>query len=591
MKETYITLKRIMALAFSLEKKHLILFLIINTLKLYFPIAIMLNTQIIVNKIQKGTSFFSYDFMLAIAIFPVLNIALELFNTLSGYISSRYSDILNFKFSKLQLDHINKQSLESFEDPEFYDLIQRAEQAAGTYPFQISMTFVNVFSMLLSSISYVYILLMWKWWTIILIFIFPLISSIKMIRVSRDEYKTMYNRTHFERKSWYYANLLNKDEYIKETRLFSLEKNFLNKFVELRMTFLDENRKMYKRRSLFTFVISFVSILTTTVILVTVFFEASIGKILIGSLMTYINSISSLKSNFTNIINSFFSLHQQSLYAKNILELLNYKDGLEINLNNENAKIRIEKVDSIEIKNLYFKYNRTEKYALKNISFDFKKGEKYVIVGQNGSGKSTLIKILLGFYHNYEGEILINNIPLKKIDPKSYRNCITAVFQDYARYQFTVEEVVSISDNNDKDSLKIREVTKEVEAEEFINRLPNKFVQQLGSWFPGGVQLSGGEWQKLCIARAFYKSKSSVVALDEPSSALDPISEERIFESYNALTKDKIGLFVTHRMKNIEFDGIILVLNDGEIVESGKQNDLLMKKGLFYKLVNAKKNF
>lgn len=591
MKETYTTLKRIMVLAFSLEKKHLILFLIINTLKLYFPIAIMLNTQIIVNKIQKGTSFFSYDFILAIAIFPVLNIALELFNTLSGYISSRYSDILNFKFSKLQLDHINRQSLESFEDPEFYDLIQRAEQAAGTYPFQISMTFVNIFSMLLSSISYVYILLMWKWWTIILIFIFPLISSIKMIRVSRDEYKTMYNRTHFERKSWYYANLLNKDEYIKETRLFSLEKNFLNKFVELRMTFLDENKKMYKRRSLFTFVISFVSIITTTVILVTVFFEASIGKILIGSLMTYINSISSLKSNFTNIINSFFSLHQQSLYAKNILELLNYKDGLEINLNNENAKIRIEKVDSIEIKNLYFKYNRTEKYTLKNISFDFKKGEKYVIVGQNGSGKSTLIKILLGFYHNYEGEILINKIPLKKIDPKSYRNCITAVFQDYARYQFTVEEVVSISDNNDKDSLKIREVTKEVEAEEFINRLPNKFVQQLGSWFPGGVQLSGGEWQKLCIARAFYKSKSSVVALDEPSSALDPISEERIFESYNALTKDKIGLFVTHRMKNIEFDGIILVLNEGEIVESGKQNDLLIKKGLFYKLANAKKNF
>ncbi|MTD38604.1 hypothetical protein GIX45_08180 [Erwinia sp. CPCC 100877] len=316
MKDTYIIISRMVKLAVSLNKKHLFAFFVINILKLYFPIAIMLNTQFIVNNIQKGTPFSSNAFIGSIVLFSLLNIFLELFNNLNGYISSRYSDILNFKFSKLQLEKINRQPLESFEDPKFYDLIQRAEQAAGIYPFQIIMTFANIFSMLLASISYILILAAWKWWTIILIFVFPLISSIKTIRLSKDEYQTMYNRTNYERKSWYYANLLNKDEYVKETRLFALESKFLNKFIKLREIFLEEKKKMYRRRNIFTFLISFVSILTTTIILCNLFYEASIGKLLIGSLMTYINSISSLKTNFSNIINSIFAIHQLGLILK-----------------------------------------------------------------------------------------------------------------------------------------------------------------------------------------------------------------------------------------------------------------------------------
>ncbi|HDU8557312.1 TPA: ABC transporter ATP-binding protein, partial [Enterococcus faecalis] len=404
MKKTYFIVKRIIELSITLDKKHLISFFLVNIIKLIFPLLIMINTQTIVNNIQTGIPFHSPEFFSLIILFPILNVFSELFNNLNTYLSSRYSDILNFKFSELQLKSVFKHSLEDFENPEFYDLIQRAEQAGGVYPFQIIMTMVSVSSILLTSISYIIILLRWKWWTIILLFLFPFISSIKTLRLSKDEFTIMYSRTNLERKSWYYANLLNKDEFFKETTLYSLGNNFLEEFTNLRKKFINENKKMYRRRNKFTFLVSFITIFTTSIILCIVFYEASVGIILIGSLMTYVNSISTLKNNFSSIINSFFSLHQQSLYAKNILDLLDYKSIPEEKPNHQ-KKITIKQINSIELKNVSFKYVQSSRYALKDISLNFEKGKKYIIVGKNGSGKSTLLKIILGFYNNFEGEM------------------------------------------------------------------------------------------------------------------------------------------------------------------------------------------
>ncbi|EGO8651919.1 ABC transporter ATP-binding protein, partial [Enterococcus faecalis] len=544
----------------------------------------------IVNNIQTGIPFHSPEFFSLIILFPILNVFSELFNNLNTYLSSRYSDILNFKFSELQLKSVFKHSLEDFENPEFYDLIQRAEQAGGVYPFQIIMTMVSVSSILLTSISYIIILLRWKWWTIILLFLFPFISSIKTLRLSKDEFTIMYSRTNLERKSWYYANLLNKDEFFKETTLYSLGNNFLEEFTNLRKKFINENKKMYRRRNKFTFLVSFITIFTTSIILCIVFYEASVGIILIGSLMTYVNSISTLKNNFSSIINSFFSLHQQSLYAKNILDLLDYKSIPEEKPNHQ-KKITIKQINSIELKNVSFKYVQSSRYALKDISLNFEKGKKYIIVGKNGSGKSTLLKIILGFYNNFEGEMLINEIPFSDIDINSYRKCISAVFQDFAKYQFKINETISLSKNRDIDMRDIKKAASEANASQFIKQLPFKYEQQLGSWFPNGIQLSGGEWQKVSIARAFYKDNASLVVLDEPSSALDPISEEKVFKSYKSLVNNKIGIFVTHRIKNIDFEGDIIVLNLGKISEYGKQSDLIKKQGLFYELSTAKKQF
>ncbi|EHK9982106.1 ATP-binding cassette, subfamily B, bacterial NisT [Enterococcus sp. DIV2349] len=590
MKKTYFIVKRIIELSITLDKKHLISFFLVNIIKLIFPLLIMINTQTIVNNIQTGIPFHSPEFFSLIILFPILNVFSELFNNLNTYLSSRYSDILNFKFSELQLKSVFKHSLEDFENPEFYDLIQRAEQAGGVYPFQIIMTMVSVSSILLTSISYIIILLRWKWWTIILLFLFPFISSIKTLRLSKDEFTIMYSRTNLERKSWYYANLLNKDEFFKETTLYSLGNNFLEEFTNLRKKFINENKKMYRRRNKFTFLVSFITIFTTSIILCIVFYEASVGIILIGSLMTYVNSISTLKNNFSSIINSFFSLHQQSLYAKNILDLLDYKSIPEEKPNHQ-KKITIKQINSIELKNVSFKYVQSSRYALKDISLNFEKGKKYIIVGKNGSGKSTLLKIILGFYNNFEGEMLINEIPFSDIDINSYRKCISAVFQDFAKYQFKINETISLSKNRDIDMRDIKKAASEANASQFIKQLPFKYEQQLGSWFPNGIQLSGGEWQKVSIARAFYKDNASLVVLDEPSSALDPISEEKVFKSYKSLVNNKIGIFVTHRIKNIDFEGDIIVLNLGKISEYGKQSDLIKKQGLFYELSTAKKQF
>ncbi|MED0785546.1 ABC transporter ATP-binding protein [Bacillus paranthracis] len=577
-------IKKIIGLSWSLDKKHFIFLLVLSLLNVLIPILSMLNTQYIVNGIQLGISFNSLGFLVPLVCLMLINISAELISSAMNYSSLRYKDILDFKFSQLILTKVNKQSLSRFEDPKFYDLLQRAEQAGGVYPNNIMNNIISLIVQTISSIGYILILISWKWWTILIILIFPLLSSFQVSRISSDEYKLLYNRTTYERKSWYFAHLLNKDINVKETRLFSLEKFFLGKFEKIREKFIRENRIMYRRRSIYTFFIQFISILSSMLILCVLFFEASLGEILIGSLMTYINSISSVKSNFGSIIATLFKLHQNSLYANNIVELLGYEDD-NLTINNQSNKVIIDEIECIEIKDLSFKYKTSGKYALKNINLKFKKGNNYILVGRNGSGKTTLIKLLLGFYDSYTGSILINGKELKTIDKVSYRKCLSAIFQDHTNFQFIVEDVISLSNTEVKNDFLVKESARDANADIFIKKLPNNYKQQVGNWFANGTQLSGGEWQKLSIARAFYKKDASLIILDEPSSALDAISENRIYENFNKLSNNKIGIFITHRLRNFDFQGHIIVMDKAEVIETGKQEDLLNnEEGMFRKM-------
>lgn len=582
-KQSLHTIWKIISLSLKLDKKHFFTLFFLSLMNVMVPIVGMLNTQEIVNNIQRKTIFTSIQFLFPLILFPIISILSELVSSGMNYLSLRYTDILDYRFSQLILKKVNKQNLSQFENPEFYDLLQRAEQAGGVYPNNIMNNIISLTVQLISSISYILILINWKWWTILIILLFPLLSSFQVSRISKEEYQLLYNRTIFERKSWYYAHLLNKDINIKETRLFGLENYFLEKFEGIRETFIKENKKMYRRRSLYTFFIQSISIISSSFVLLMLFFEASIGKILIGSLMTYINSISSIKSNFGTIIATFFKLEQNSLYAANIVAVLDYEDSEESTLP-ATEKISIHDIQTVELKNVSFRYRTSPNYVLKDINLSFSQGNNYVLAGRNGSGKTTLVKLLMGFYDNYEGCILINSIDLKKLDKEAYRKCLSAVFQDYTNFQFSVEDIIALSDIENKNDERILCASRNANADIFIDHLPNKYQQQVGNWFTGGKQLSGGEWQKLSIARAFYRENSSLVILDEPSSALDAISEKKIYESFSKLSANKIGIFITHRLRNFNFQGQIIMMEQGIILETGTQEELLKKNSLFCQL-------
>ncbi|EBF5282289.1 ATP-binding cassette domain-containing protein, partial [Listeria monocytogenes] len=233
-----------------------------------------------------------------------------------------------------------------------------------------------------------------------------------------------------------------------------------------------------------------------------------------------------------------------------------------------------------------FKYPTKNKYALENINLKLERGKRFTIVGQNGSGKSTLAKLILGFYSNYEGEILINGISLRNIDMKSYRKANSAVFQDFVNYHFSIKENISISNiKRSHETEAIKHAATESGANDFIQTLDNKYDQQLGYWFEDGIQLSGGEWQKLAIARAFFKD-ADVIVMDEPAAALDAIAENNMYKNFSEMTEEKIGIFITHRIKKFDFVSEIIVLKDGKIIGNGKHIDLVesndVYKDLYY---------
>ena len=209
------------------------------------------------------------------------------------------------------------------------------------------------------------------------------------------------------------------------------------------------------------------------------------------------------------------------------------------------------------------------------MNLKFSKGKIYALVGENGSGKTTLIKIISGLYKNYEGTILVNGIDLNKLNLESYQNALSIVFQDYNNYEFTVKENITLGDINEFNNIEqMKRAGKLSGADFFIDKLPNKYFQQVGTWFDNGIQLSGGQWQKLAISRCLFRN-ASIYIFDEPTASLDPSSEYVFFGNLMSNIKSAITLFVTHRFTNAELADQIIVLKNGQIVEEGSHEELI----------------
>ena len=292
--------------------------------------------------------------------------------------------------------------------------------------------------------------------------------------------------------------------------------------------------------------------------------------------MTYINTSSKIENAIQNIVSNIFGIYKDSLYIDNIKKYFNYES------NKFYGNKTLKNITTIEFVNVSFKYPNREVYAIRNTSFKIKKGEILAIVGENGSGKTTIIKLLNGLYDEYEGNILINGIEIREIDKKSLRNCLATLFQDYNKYQFTIKENIGFGSIDNLDDIeKIKYSAKKGGADQFINCLPNNYTQQVGYWFEGGTQLSGGQWQKLGLSRLFMKNADCLI-LDEPTASLDPFSELEIFKQLYQNSNEKINIIITHRFINTVFANKIIVLKNGEIIEKGKHDELLKQDG-FYK--------
>ena len=474
------------------------------------------------------------------------------------------------------------------EDPETWDVILRVSKdpeniIAGGYE-----TILTFFGIILKVSGIVLVISVYVWWIGLFIIIFSVPIILTSIKSGKRIYSVDKENSKYVRKYNYLVDLLNSRDSIEERSLFRYTDK-LNKMYEENYDIALKKRvkvartQMAKRKgsSLMLHVVAFfisLSLIPATVD----------GVITIGLFISIFKSISELGNVFGWPLS--FSSYDLAMKMEYFLDLNKFVSLEEVEgvLHSPSEQIP-SKVD-LEFKNVSFKYPKTDKIILDNLSFKIENGKHYAFVGANGAGKTTITKLITGLYDNYEGSIFLNGKELKEYDQDELNACFSVLFQDFVKYEMSFEDNVYIGNVNERNKEKFEEVTKLMSLDKVIDKLPNKEKTTLGKIKEDGQDLSGGQWQRVAMARALYDD-SSLRILDEPTASLDPISESLLYEDFEKMSGGKTTIFISHRLGSTKLADTIFVIDNGTVVEAGSHKDLIKKESLYKKMYESQKEW
>lgn len=532
--------------------------------------------QRIINSLQQNID--TVEHIIFLILFYVgLNIINELISTLYSF----YNEKFNLEFSQyvnmLMLEKSAKLELKDYENSETYNIINRAQSQNGTSILTFITGTIEIFKQIISVITISIILVRFCWWMLPLIFGISIVRSMVTVYTDREWYKLRVSRTNDERTNRYINYLLLTGIAFKEILLYGLSNYFFMKYKNISDKIKNQDKEMQKKIAIYDILFDIGSWVSMGGLFGYIMYLGVTGRLLIGDITAYIECIENIKSGSNEIFDNIGNMLEQSMYIGFIFEFL------EISEFKGNEEFDIGEIYKIEIKDLSFKYNTT--YVLKNINMTLNKGDSIALVGENGSGKSTLIKLIMGFYREYEGTIKINDIDIKKINKTGYYQKIGCVFQDYTKFEDSIRNNIrfgNIKTDNTKSIENMLEITHMKERVDEIGGLDTI----VGKWF-GKEDLSIGEWQRISICRAAFK-QANLYILDEPDASLDIFRQEELIETYKNTFKSAIRIFITHKVNYAkEMGEKIYVLEKGEILESGSHTKLLNDKGKYYEMFNA----
>ncbi|WML42061.1 ABC transporter ATP-binding protein [Neobacillus sp. OS1-2] len=566
-------------------KWNFILFIILKAIISFFPVLSIYLFQKLINTImiyaQKKTTLeeIIYLFILQISII-IISFAIDHILNINDQIMDNK---VNYYTKEKVIDKVSKLEFIKFEDPENYNYLTRVMANTSQIKSFLTNT-VGLISSFVSLVSIIIHLFSINWLIVVILFIGIIPYLIVEIRFSKKYFNLFTDLTPFDRKESYLFNLNTNRNTLKEIKLYNVFGFIKEKWENIFFYTTKKRVELAKTKSKQIFFSEFFITATYALCGFVILKDLHRSSALAGGLIATLQSIQYLQGELTKSSRNLSQTHESYLFIEDYVKFLTSPEK------EPKSHIPISKIMNIKIDNLNFTYPNQLIPSIKNINLEINSQKKVAIVGENGCGKTTLIKCITGLY-NTNDSIKVNGLPLDQINPLTYQARLSVLFQDFIRYDMSVRFNIGIGNvNNIDNEILIKDAAKKATIDNYINGLSKKYDSILGRFFEGGNELSGGQWQKVAIARSLFRN-SDLIILDEPTAALDPISEVEIIKDLFDKNNHCSIIFVTHRLGAASLADEILVLKEGQVIERGNHQELLNLNGEYHKMYIAQSSW
>ncbi len=475
--------------------------------------------------------------------------------------------------------------LRDFENPDFYDQLTRARREASSRPVQLVGDAFQLIQNALTLAGYGALLVQWSRWTVALLVAATVPAALGEARYSKLTFRLRNWRSPDSRRLMYLEHVLANDEHAKEVRLFGLGPLFLSRYRDLAETFYTEDRALAVKRAAITHALSLLGTAAFYGAYAVMALAAAAGTLTLGNMTMYVVAFRQGQQSFQAVLSALGSIYEHNLYMANLFGFLGVAQGSPVPASSTAAPTLEAPGAGIELRDVGFRYPRSETWALRHVDLVIPGGERLALVGENGAGKTTLIKLITRLYEPTEGSIILDGKDLRNWDRDALQRRFGVLFQDFNQYQLTVRENVALgSVAHRDDEPRVARALERGGASELVSALPQGLDTPLGHWFKDGAELSGGQWQKVALSRAFMREEADILVLDEPTAALDANAEHAVFERFHELARGRTTIVISHRFPTVRMADRIVVLGGGTIEEAGTHDELVAKGGTYARM-------